>query len=101
MIKNIYFLISVNLLLIISCGWQNIARSGSLVDDLNSMQLLYYDDILDEASGDTPPLITSSWNRHWVSILRTLKAENSDINLKLANYIVYERRKRGLPELIY
>lgn len=94
-------ILNLTILNLTSCGWQHIARSGSLTDDVESMQLLYHEHILDEISGDTPPLIDSSWNQHWTSIIATLEEEKSERNQKLANYILSERRKKGLPELVY
>jgi hypothetical protein len=95
------YIIILNLLVLSSCGFQHIARSVSLTDDVDAMQSLYHEDISDEASGETPPLIDSSWNQHWISILATLKADKSEVNEELANYIKSERQRRGLPDLVF
>ncbi len=81
------------------CGWQNVARSYSGAERIKSIEGTYRSFIVDELAGKTPPNITISWNTHWTSVLKTLRSENQEGYAFLADYIVTERRKNGLPEL--
>lgn len=54
-------------------------------------------DIEAEFGGAPPPGGRVSWNEKWTSQISHLKKSNSD--LKYVDYIVKQRRNRGLPEL--
>ena len=101
--KLIYFGLIINFpfLLLNSCGWQNIAIMTPVTEDIDVMQHFYMSCISDELSGVGPPLIGSNWNAHWTSVLGALRAEKTDVNLKLEDFILNERRKRGLPDLVF
>lgn len=55
--------------------------------------------ISDEKAGERPPGV-SDWNKHWIMRIHEMSDGSQENFDKYISYIIEQRRKEGLPDLI-